>query len=136
MGLLNESIKQWVKENAIYRHFKGNYYLVKDIVEHTETGEEMVSYQALYVKNNELAKYVRPSSMFRDEIDRAGYKGPRFTYIPLSDEDVLGIINVADSLLAFISNGNTLSEISQQDVISEYIKEHGDTYVYKLKKEE
>lgn len=32
-----------LKINGVYRHFKGNYYLVVDVARHSETGEEYVS---------------------------------------------------------------------------------------------
>lgn len=54
----------------IYQHFKGNLYLVLDIAEHTETGELMVVYKALYDK---LKLYVRPLDMFLSEVDREKY---------------------------------------------------------------
>ena len=38
-----------LKINGIYKHFKGNYYLVEGIVIDSETKEEMVLYRALYV---------------------------------------------------------------------------------------
>lgn len=49
-----------------YRHFKGRLYYVHDIVEHTETGELYVSYQALY---QPYKMYVRPLKMFAETID-------------------------------------------------------------------
>ena len=43
-----------LKINGIYRHFKGDYYLVEDIAYHSETMEKMVVYRALYDEGNRL----------------------------------------------------------------------------------
>ncbi len=50
-----------------YRHFKGKLYYVHQIIEHTETGEVLVSYQALYPP---YGMYARPLEMFLEEIDQ------------------------------------------------------------------
>ncbi|OON98238.1 MAG: hypothetical protein ATN35_05690 [Epulopiscium sp. Nele67-Bin004] len=49
-----------------YRHFKGNLYYVHDILEHTETGEKLVSYQTLYPP---YGMYARPLNMFLEEVE-------------------------------------------------------------------
>ena len=54
----------------IYKHFKGDYYLVEDIVLHSETQEKMVLYRALY-KNG--LRYVRPYEMFVSKVDKEKY---------------------------------------------------------------
>ena len=59
-----------LKINGIYRHFKGDYYIVKDIVIYSETKEEMVLYQGLY---GECLRYVRPKDMFLSEVDHEKY---------------------------------------------------------------
>ena len=38
--------------NKIYRHFKGNLYLVKDIAVHSETGEKYVVYRPCMVNKS------------------------------------------------------------------------------------
>ena len=57
-------------KNRVYRHFKGDLYLVLDIAIHSETKEEMVLYRALY-EDGKL--YVRPKKMFLSEVDHEKY---------------------------------------------------------------
>lgn len=61
-----------------YRHFKGNEYEVLALAKHSETGEEMVVYRALY---GEKAVWVRPAAMWNEQVERDGIVYPRFTYI-------------------------------------------------------
>ena len=61
-----------------YRHFKGNEYEVIGIAKHSETLEEMVIYRALY---GEGGYWVRPASMWDEEVTRDGKTFRRFTYI-------------------------------------------------------
>ena len=60
---------------GLYRHFKGNLYKLLYVAKHSETLEEMVVYQALYV---EQGIWVRPASMWNVHVERDGYSGPRF----------------------------------------------------------
>ncbi len=61
-----------------YRHFKGNEYEVIGIGKHSETLEEMVIYRALY---GDGGYWVRPISMWNEEVERDGKTYMRFTYI-------------------------------------------------------
>lgn len=63
---------------GIYRHFKGNEYEVLGIATHSETGEPMVVYRALY---GAFGLWVRPAAMWNETVDRDGYCGPRFRFI-------------------------------------------------------
>ena len=63
--------------NRIYRHFKGDLYLVEDIVYHSETKEKMVLYRALYGTGK---RYVRPLDMFASKVDREKYPNVKQEY--------------------------------------------------------
>lgn len=66
-----------VVKNGIYRHFKGKYYLVEDIANNSETGEEMVVYRHLY---GDGGLCVRPKAMFLSEVDHEKYPGVKQLY--------------------------------------------------------
>lgn len=59
-----------LKVPGIYKHFKGDYYLVEGIAKDSETKEEMVVYRRLYEDNG---LWVRPKEMFLSEVDHAKY---------------------------------------------------------------
>ena len=46
-----------IKINGIYKHFKGDYYLVIDIANHSETKEKYVVYRRLY---DDCSLWIRP----------------------------------------------------------------------------
>lgn len=66
-----------IKLKRIYKHFKGDYYLVEDVARHSETGEEYVVYRKLY---GDGGLWIRPLSMFTEEIDREKYPGVKQKY--------------------------------------------------------
>ena len=61
-----------------WRHFKGMEYEVLGVATHSESGEPMVVYRALY---GEGGLWVRPASMWNETVERDGQTFPRFTYI-------------------------------------------------------
>jgi len=68
-------------KTGIYRHFKtGKEYRVLGVAKHSETLEDLVAYEALY--DNEMSKlWVRPLSMFIEEVEWEGKKLPRFEFV-------------------------------------------------------
>ena len=61
-----------------YRQFKGNEYEVIALATHSETGERMVVYRALYGNGG---VWVRPADMWNESVERDGKTYKRFTYI-------------------------------------------------------
>ena len=56
--------------NGVYKHFKGNYYLVIGLATDSETKEKCVIYRSLY-EDGKL--WVRPLTSFMSEVDIVKY---------------------------------------------------------------
>lgn len=61
---------QQLKINGIYKHFKGDYYLVVDEANDSETHEKYVVYRRLY---GDGTLWIRPKTMFLSEVDHEKY---------------------------------------------------------------
>ena len=66
-----------LKIHGIYKHFKGDYYLVEDIALHSETKEEYVVYRRLY---GDGGLWIRPKDMFLSEVDHEKYPDVKQKY--------------------------------------------------------
>ncbi len=70
---MSEEIKK-----GIYRHYKGREYRILNEVKNSENKEDMVAYQDL---SDDSKIWVRPRSMFIEEVETDGEKKPRFEFI-------------------------------------------------------
>lgn len=66
-----------LKINGIYKHFKGDYYLVVDVAIHSETEEKCVVYRSLYGNGN---LWIRPLNSFFSEVDHNKYPNVKQKY--------------------------------------------------------
>jgi hypothetical protein len=116
-----------VKIGGLYRHFKGNYYRVTDVVHDSENWDQlMVVYYDISDPFQHRA--TRKLGMFTEELEKVrdvsghDYKGPRFCYIPDADEpadwrlvamrlcDALMSVSVSDSPPKVVEFGITFEE--------------------------
>lgn len=83
--------KELEKGSVRMLHFKGSIYLVLAIVEHTETGEELVAYKRILsdIPNDPLLKktWVRPIDMFLSPVDFQKYPDSQFDYRFMFEDD-------------------------------------------------
>lgn len=66
-----------IKINGIYKHFKGDYYLVQDIAVCSETNKKYVVYRRLY---GDTSLWIRPLDMFLSEVDKQKYPDVKQKY--------------------------------------------------------
>lgn len=79
-------MNQIPQAGEIYQHIKGKLYRIVALATHTETGEQLVIYQALY---GEFQVFARPLSMFLEKVDAKKYPDAagkdRFMRIPMAE---------------------------------------------------
>ena len=68
---------QEILVGRVYRHFKGDYYLVEALAHDSETQEPCVIYRKLY---GDGGLWVRPLAMFTGKVDREKYPDAQQEY--------------------------------------------------------
>ncbi|SDJ59717.1 DUF1653 domain-containing protein [Microbulbifer yueqingensis] len=69
-------------QRGIYRHYKGALYELLETATHSETGERLVVYRALY---GDYGVWVRPLEMFAESVEQNGHPAPRFDLVKAFD---------------------------------------------------
>ena len=109
------------RPQEMYRHFKGNIYQIRCLAKHSETGEMMVVYQAMY---DTFQIYVRPLAMFMEEVDVEKYPDARqqYRFELLQDSELVSGSQAAEET---ISGLQAVEEtISGLQAVEEPVKEN------------
>ena len=114
------------KPGEKYRHFKNKLYQVITIAKHSETGEELVIYQALY---GDFGVYARPLAMFVSEVDHEKYPQvqQKYRFELVEDQTADAAINEGETGSNFtddaiVTDANTDAESQVEPKLMEFLE--------------
>lgn len=118
------------RPQEMYRHFKGDIYQIRCLAKHSETGEMMVVYQAMY---DTFQIYVRPLAMFMEEVDSLKYPDSgqryRFELVDMEPDLSLQTEPEADSRTQ-IRTAESDEQLNIDPLVMEFLE--ADTYEQRL----
>lgn len=124
------------KPGEFYRHFKNRMYQVLQVATHTETGERLVIYQALY---GDYGVYARPFEQFTGLVDHDKYPEAkqkyRFEQVFFESEEKTGGTagEAANRLKACEAQPNTREAQPEERTLSPLVLEFLDAQTYEDK---